>query len=116
MPSAIAASKKAGKDLFAVFYDSKHSRMSQVRYQLGAYLDHFESKQRVEEEYVTALIDRRTLGADVYLKPGATVENSYLLILTSGGETRFRDRVYANGDVGAEQLDKLSKGDVFSVE
>ncbi len=104
---ALAFAKAQGKPLFLVLFDSASPTYSQLNYLLGYFLEHEETKNLVEQNFVVAVVPSSQPEAAAFVPPDNALEKALWVVVGLDGSLLARETVYANGEEGLKRVRQL---------
>ena len=104
----IAAAKKIARQdnklVFAVIYDEKHPKKSQLLYSLGCFMDYMTTKQLVEKNFISVLASSSNKDAAALISTDNPLENCFWVVFNSAGKVVHTEEVYANASEGLKRV------------
>jgi len=104
---ASAFAKEQGKPLFLVIFDSASPTYSQLNYLLGSFLEHQETKNLVEQNFVAAVVPSTQPETAALIPPDNALEKALWVVVGLDGSLLARETVYANGEEGLKRVRRL---------
>ena len=97
LSEALVEARRTDRKVFAVIFDEKHRRLSDLDYVLGAFMRHEETKELVHANFAVAIVP---LSDAQHVVATEVLEVARLYLLDQDGTVLYQRDVYANADEG----------------